>query len=127
LEVGQGPLGALAQDAVDPAGVEAESTEPSLQVGHVVTSQRWVAPVEEPVAQPVAGLDQGGPGLLAADAVDPQAARFLKGPAGSLGVLVEAPARITRRVEPGREQPPLEVTDSLALAASAEREARYRN
>ena len=120
-------LGALAQDAVDPAGVEAEGAQAALQIGDVVTAQRGIAPVEQPIAEAVAGLDQGRPRLLAADAVDAQAARRLKGAACRLGVVVEVPPRIAGRVEAGGRQPPLEVTDRLALATSAEREPRYRN
>jgi len=120
-------LGALAQDPVDAAGVEAEGAQPSLQVGDVVAPERGIAPVEQPVAEAIPGLDQCRPRLLPADPVDAQAARGLEGATRRLGPVVEASSRIARRVEPDGGEPPLEVTDSLALAASAERETRYRN
>ena len=120
-------LGALAQDAVDPAGVEAERAQPALQVGDVVTAQRGIPAIEQAVAQPVARLDQRGPRLLAADAVDAQAARGLEGAARFLGVFLEAAAGVAGRVEARRGEAPLEITDSLALSAAAKRETRYRN
>ena len=61
LEVGQGSRGRRPEDAVDPAGVEAERAEPALQLGDVVAPQHRGAVVEQPVAEPVAGLDQRPP------------------------------------------------------------------
>src|SRR5207237_9234562 len=79
LELGQRRRGTDAEDAVDAAGVEAESAEPALEHGDVVTPERRRAVVKEPVAETPAGLDQGRPRLAAADAVDAQPARLLEG------------------------------------------------
>ena len=79
LEVGQGRRGQVAEDAVHPPGVEAEGRQASLQVSDVVAPEHGLAEIEEPVSQPEAGLDQGRPGLGAADAVDPQAPAVLEG------------------------------------------------
>ncbi|HZQ27151.1 MAG TPA: hypothetical protein VFA94_05575 [Acidimicrobiales bacterium] len=112
-------LGALAQDAVDPPGIEAERAQPALQVGDVVAPQGGIAAVEQPVAEPVAGLDQRRPRLLPADPVDAQAACGLKGAARLLGAVIEAPAGVACGIEPRRGEAPLEIPDSLALPAAA--------
>ena len=75
LERAERALGLRPEDAVLAAGVEAERVEPALQLDHVVAAQHRLAQVEQPVAEREAALDQRGPRLGAADAVDPQAAR----------------------------------------------------
>ena len=75
LELAQRAGGVGAEDAVLAAGVEAERVEPVLELGDVVAAQHRAAAVEQPVAEAEAALDQRRPGLGAADAVDPQAAR----------------------------------------------------
>ena len=112
-------LRALAEDAVDPAGVETERAQPALQVGDVVAAQGGIAAVEQPIAEPVPGLDQRRPRLLAADPVDAQAACRLERAARLLGAVIEAPAGVAGGIEPRRGEAPLEITDSLALPAAA--------
>ena len=85
LEVVERPGGQGAEDPVDPAGVEAEAAEAPLQLGDVVAAEVGGAVVEEAVAEVPAGLDQGGPGLLVAEAVDPEAPGALEGADGRLG------------------------------------------
>ncbi len=79
LELGQRPHGGVAEDAVDPARVEAERAQALLQLGHVVTAQHRGPAVQEAVTHAKTGLDQGVPGLGAADAVDAEAAEALEG------------------------------------------------
>jgi hypothetical protein len=90
LEVGQGARGAVAEYPVDPARIEAQGAQALLQVGHVVTPLHRRAPVQEAVAQPEPGLDQGVPRLLAADAVHPEPPQVLE--------------RLQRGARPGAEE-----------------------
>jgi hypothetical protein len=69
----------VAEDAVDPTGVEAERAEMLLKLGHVVAAQHGRAPVQEAVADVVAGFDEHVPGLAPADAVDAQTPAVLEG------------------------------------------------
>ena len=104
--------GQVAEDAVDPAGVEAERAQPQLEVGHVVAALHRRAPVEEPVAEAETGLDQGVPRLWAADAVDPQATQMLERLDGGAGAVTEHPIGVVRpaAAEDGG-QPVLDVRD----------------
>src|SRR5207253_11122308 len=79
LEVDESCGGAVAEDAVDPARVEAERAQPALKGGDVIAPQHGRAPVEEALAQAVTGLDQRGPGLGPAHAVGAQAPMALEG------------------------------------------------
>ena len=85
LELAERPHRGVAEDAVDPAGVEAQRAQALLQLGDVVTAQHGGPAVQEAVAEPETGLDQGVPGLRPADAVDPQAAQALEGLEGGAG------------------------------------------
>ena len=67
--------GVGAEDAVFVAGVEAERVEAALELDDVVAAQHRAADVEHPVAEAEAALDQRGPRLAAADAVDAQRSR----------------------------------------------------
>ena len=93
--------GGVAEDAVDPAGVEAEGAQALLELGHVVTPQHRGPAVQEAVTQPETGLDQGVPGLRAADAVDAQAAQALEGLERRPGWR-DRRCRRRRRARPGR-------------------------
>ena len=97
LELAQGGRGQVAEDAVHPTGVEAEGAEPLLQLGHVVAPQHGRPPVEEAVPERAPGLDQGRPGLGAADAVDPQAPAVLEGLDGGPGAGPVVPRTRRRR------------------------------
>ena len=110
LEVAQGSLGLGPEDAVDPAGVEAEV--PSARCSSATSSPRSIglAQVEQPVAEPAAGLDQGGPGRSrrrCRDAGRPR--RCWKAQDRRLGGRPVRAAGLDRGVEPHRGQPPLEV------------------
>ena len=85
LEVGEGARGARAEDAVDSPAVEAEPTEPGLQLGDVVTAQVRRGEEQQPVAELPGRLDQRRPGVLVAAAVAAQAAAGLEGADGGLG------------------------------------------
>ena len=61
LEVAEGPRGEVAEDAVDPAGVEAEGAEAPLELGDVVAPEHRAAEVEQPVARAVARPRPGRP------------------------------------------------------------------
>ena len=129
LEVGQGLGGEGPEDAVDATGVEAEGRQPSLQVGDVVAAQHGAAEVEEAVPEAQARLDQGRPGLGAADAVDAQAPAVLEALDGGLGPGPEDAVGVGRGRQVDQGQPSLQVGDGLALLARGERErvaGRYR-
>ncbi len=85
LELLERVLGAGAEDAVDPAGVEAERAEVLLELADVVAPQHRGREIEQPVTEAVAGLDERGPGLWSADPVGPQAAALLEAVHGALG------------------------------------------
>jgi hypothetical protein len=112
LELGQCPRGQVAEDPVDPTGVEAECAQPQLEVGHVVAALHGCAPVEEAVADAKTSLDQGVPRLEAADAVNPQAAEVLERLDRGTGAVPEDPIRVEDTV-PAEDggQPVLDVRD----------------
>jgi hypothetical protein len=85
LELVERANGGVAEDAVDPARVEAKAAQALLELRHVVTPQHGGPAVEEAVAEPETGFDQGVPGLGAADAVDAQAPQALEGLEGGPG------------------------------------------
>ena len=120
-----GRRGGVTEDAVHPAGVEPEAAQALLELGHVVAPQHGRAPVQEAVAQPKTGLDQGVPGLRAADAVDPQAAVVLEGLDGGPGGGPEDAVRVDRRAGQDGRQAVLDVGDRVAAVADGERQA-YR-
>ena len=99
LELSEGACGGVAEDAVDPARVEAQAAQALLQLGDVVTPQHGRPAVEEAVTQREAGLDQGVPGLRTADTVDAQSAQALegfdRGPRGGS----EQPVDVDRRAQ----------------------------
>ena len=121
LELRHRPRGGVPEDAVDATGVEPERAQTLLQLGHVVTPQHGGPAVQETVAQPKTGLDQGVPGLGAADAVDAQAPQPLEGldggprrrPEDAVGV--DGP--------PGHQggEAVLDVGDRVAAVAEAQR------
>ena len=116
LELGQRAGGVVTEDAVLTAGVETEGIEPALQLEDVVAAEHGGAAVEQAVAEAVAALDEGRPGLRTADPVDPQAAVLLEGPHGGRGGAAEGAGLHTRQVETERGEPALEIADRLAFA-----------
>ena len=58
LEVEECPRAVGSEHAVDPAGVESETPQAQLEIGHVVASHHWRVEIEVAVAKVVAGLDQ---------------------------------------------------------------------
>jgi hypothetical protein len=94
-----------------------------LQVGHVVAPLHRRAPVEEAVAQPETGLDQGVPGLLPASAVDPEPPLVLKGLEGGPGPGTEDAIGIDGRAGEDGGQAVLNVGDRLPAVANGEGEA----
>ena len=125
LELGQGPHGGVAEDAVHPPGVEAERAQALLQLGHVVTPQHGGPAVEEAVTQPETGLDQGVPGLRAADAVDAEAPEPLEGLERGAGGRAEDAVGVDGRAREDGGQAVLHVGDRVAAVADGERQA-YR-
>ena len=49
------------EDAVDPVGIEAELAQSTLELRYVIAAHHRVAVVEEPIAEPVIGLDERMP------------------------------------------------------------------
>ena len=70
--------------------------------------------VEQPVAEAVTGLDQVGPRLRPAPAVDPQTTVFLEAAHGGLGARPIGTVFLGPAVEPQPGQSPLEVANRLA-------------
>ena len=126
LEVGQGLGGALAEDAVHPARVETQGGQTSLQVSDVVAAQHGPAQIEETVAQAHARLDQCGPGLGAADAVDAQSPAVLETLDGGLGPGPEDALGVGKGGQLDERQPPLQVSDGLALFPQGQGQAVAR-
>ena len=125
LELGQAPGRGVAEDAVDPAGVEAEGAQALLEVGHVVAALHGGAPVQEAVTEVEAGLDQGVPGLVAADAVDPDAPDVLEGLDGGPGPGAEDAVGVDAGAGQDGGQAVLDVRDRLAAVPEGEGQA-YR-
>jgi hypothetical protein len=106
LEFAEGGRGQVAEDPVDPAGIEAQGTEPLLQLGDVIASDHRGSAVQETVAQSPACLDQGGPGLWTTDAIDPEAPAMLEGFDSCSGAVPELALEVdgagqAEGVEPG--------------------------
>jgi hypothetical protein len=106
LEVTEGGRGEVAEDPVDPAGIEAQGTEPLLQLGHVIASDHGGSAVQETVAQSPARLDQGRPGLWTTDAVDPETPAMLESFDSCSGAVTELALEVdgagqAEGVEPG--------------------------
>ena len=115
LEVAQGLHGGVPEDAVHAPGIEAEGAQALLELGDVVTPEHRGPAIEEAVAQPEPGLDQGAPGLRAADAVDPQSPPSLEGLDGRPGGRAETAGRIGRGPQPEDIEPTLDVSDRFTL------------
>ena len=81
LEVLERMRGQRAEDAVDLAAVEPETAEIALQAGDIVAAQVRRGEEQQPVAQTPRRFDESGPGVLATDAVDSEAASLLEGAA----------------------------------------------
>ena len=125
LELVQRPHGGVAEDAVHPAGVEAQGAQALLQLGDVVTPQHGSPAVEEAVTHPETGLHQGVPGLGAADAVDVEAAQTLEGLERGPGGRAEDAVGVDGRAREDGGQAVLDVGDRVATVADGERQA-YR-
>ena len=112
LELGQRPRGQVAEDPVDPTGIEAERAQPQLEVGHVVAALHGCAAVQEAVAEAETGLDQGVPRLEAADSIDPQAAQVLECLHRGTGAVAEHPIGV-EGTAPSEDsgQPVLDIRD----------------
>jgi hypothetical protein len=96
-----------------------------LQLGDVVTPQHWSPAVQEAVAEPKTGFDQGVPGLRAAHAVDAQATQALEGLHGGAGSRSENTVGIDGRADDDGAQAVLDVRDRRAAVADGEGQA-YR-
>ena len=125
LELPERPYGGVAQDPVDPAGVEAQRAQPLLQLGDVVTPQHRGPAVQEAVAQPETGLHQGVPCLHPADPVHPEATQALEGLESGAGGGTEDPVGVDRRPGEDGGEAVLDVGDRVAAVADGERQA-YR-
>ena len=106
-------------------GVEAQRAQALLQLRHVVTPQHGGPAVEEAVTQPETGLDQGVPGLGAADAVDAEAAQALEGLEGGPGARAEDAVGVDGRAREDGGQAVLDVGDRVAAVSDGEGQA-YR-
>jgi hypothetical protein len=121
LELRQRHGRVVAEDAVDPAGVEAHGAEPLLELGHVVAPEHGRSTVEQAVTEAVARFDQRRPGLRTADTVDPEPTPDLELPDGGLGVLTELAGHVRRYIQVDGRQPALQVLNVLPAGAPLQR------
>jgi hypothetical protein len=88
-----------------------------LELGHVVTPQHGGPAVQEAVAEPKTGLDQGVPRLRATDPVDAQAAEALKRLDRGAGGGAEDPVGVDGRAREDGTQALLDVGDRRTAVA----------
>jgi hypothetical protein len=69
LKVAQRELSLLAKDRIHSSGVKAQRGESMLQVSDVVAAKHWPTEIQESIAEPVAGPDNGRPGACVTDSV----------------------------------------------------------
>lgn len=103
LELLAGVHGVRTEDAVHPPGIEAEASEPALELGDVLAPHHRRLQVEESVAERVPLLDEGPPGLGTADAVGVEAVLGLERDDGALRPVGEG-AVVDSRIETGGPQ-----------------------
>jgi hypothetical protein len=96
-----------------------------LQLGDVVTPQHRGAAVEEAVAEPETGFDQGVPCLRSTDAVDPEPPEALEGLKGGPGGRAEDAVGVDGRAGDDGGQPVLDVGDRSAAVPDDQGQA-YR-
>ena len=125
LELLDGADGVGSEDAVDPPGVEAQPTEPALQLGDVLAAGHGGLQVQQAVAQLVALLDERTPGEGTADAVGVESVVGLERDDGALRPVGEG-AVVGSGIETGSPQPRLQVAYVIASGTEAEG-ADYRN
>jgi hypothetical protein len=125
LELGQGPRGPIAEDPVDPAGIETQGAQPLLEFNYIVTPQHRRAPIQESVTEMKTRFHQGVPRLGAADAVDPQSPQVLEGLDGRPRPVAVDPVGVDRSATEDGGQPALDVGDGSSLVAEGERQT-YR-
>jgi hypothetical protein len=123
LEVQDPGRRVFAEDAVDAATVEAERAQSLLEVGHVVAAKHWLLSGEDPVAEPITGLNQGGPRLAAAGPVDSQPSSVLEGLDGRPGRRPEVGRRIFVGRQAESNQPPAQIDDGFTLGTLSEQGA----
>ncbi len=129
LESANGQVGVLAEDAVFPAGVEAQAVQVALHLPHVIAAEEGDPQVDEAVPQAPGRFHQLLPGGVVHFTVGPQAPLLLEDTDQGLGGLtVEAACRLLG--EPGTivsqvVQAPLDVVDRCAGLASLDRIHRH--
>jgi hypothetical protein len=96
-----------------------------LQLRYVVTPQHGRPAVQEAVTEPKTGLDQGVPGLRAADAVDAEASQTLEGLERGARSGAEDAVGIDGRGREDGGQAVLDVGDRVTTVPDGERQA-YR-
>jgi hypothetical protein len=96
-----------------------------LQFRHVVTPQHGRPAVEEAATEPKTGLDQGVPGLRAADAVDAEPAQTLEGLDGGARPGAEDAVGIDGGAREDGDQAVLDVGDRVTTVPDGEGKA-YR-
>ena len=121
LELADGLLGHGTEDAVDTPGVEPERAEPQLQLRDVVAAHHGRTQAEEPVAELVLRLDEGGPRRRVARPVVVEAPVALE-PAHGVGGRVVEHAVDPSRLVADRTEAPLQVRDVATARSGAQRE-----
>ena len=121
LELPDRSLRPRPQDPVNPVRVEAELTEATLQLRHIVASHHRGSVVEKSVSESMVGLHEGAPRLWTADAVDHQAAVALELAQRRFGrgaefLIVPAGAVADQR------QPALKIANGLSSITASQRQ-----
>jgi hypothetical protein len=116
LKVHHGPDGVIAEDRVDPTGVESKRREATLQLTNVISSEHPVPAIEQPIAEPVTGFDECVPCTTVETSGVIDSVCALKSPQSLFRRRSEQPGRIARgAVELG--EPKLEVEDDATFVA----------
>jgi hypothetical protein len=122
LEVGERQRCLVSEDAVDPAGVEAQSPKPLLELGDIIAAEHGRAAVHESITEAITGLHQCRPRLRPANTIDSEAPPALKALDGGLGISTERPWSVVRCSQVNGRQPTLEVLDAFSAGAPLQRE-----
>jgi hypothetical protein len=122
LELSRGTCGALVEEAVDGAGIEAQVVEHALELHDVGAPERWLAHVDQASPRTVAGFVDLVPGNLTDEAVGEYPYVLLKRLYGELGPGPKDPVYPpVAELEPQVEQAGLEVHHPPSPVAFAQR------
>jgi hypothetical protein len=114
LELDDSPFGIGAEDAIDPARVEAQLAQPTLQLMHILAADHRSFQIQEPITEPIAGLVQIPPGLGPDLSVGRETPVALECAHGLVGGLTELAPGIRAGSVAQRQEPVLNIPDRLS-------------